>query len=173
MKKIGLILLLLGLSFALFASSDVYCGAHIGVQGAINDTLGAVVAQADITGKLSVGGFLNYRNSLYGDFSYTHRVFAKQYSRFTNVPTYSQMCLGFGYLYKGDTFLFSLDGGLSAAKVGENWEMGAYAEATPKFIITTFDTAGHIALGFPIQFVYTGNTLRYGLGVAVSWEIYR
>lgn len=166
-------MLILMCCVSLFASSkDVYCWAHIGAQGAINDTLGSVVAQADVTGKLGLGGFLDYRNVLYGDFSYTHKVFEKQYSRFTNVPGYSQMCLGFGWLYRGDTFLFSLDGGVSIAKVGTSWETGAYAEVTPKFIITSFDTAGHVALGFPVQFVYTGNTIRYSIGTAISWEIY-
>lgn len=175
MKKIGLILILVAVPCVLFAfsASDLYFSVHAGAQGSINTTLGAVVAEADLSTKLSFGGFLSYRNALHGDFSYTLKLAEKQFSRFTNVPKYSQMCLGFGWLYKGDTFLFSLDGGLALAKVGRNWEAGAYVDATPKFILTSFDEVGRIALGLPVQFVYTGNTIRYGVGVVVSWEIYQ
>jgi hypothetical protein len=175
MKKIVLILILTIIPCVLFAysASDIYFSAHAGAQGAINTTLGAVVAEADLTAKLSLGGFLTYRNALHGDFSFTYKVFEKQYSRFTNVPKYTQMCLGFGWLYKGDIFLLAVDGGLAVVKVGDNWEAGAYLDATPKFIITAFDAVGRMALGFPVQFVYTGNTYRYGVGVAISWEIYQ
>lgn len=175
MKKIGLILILTVIPCVLFAfsASDIYFSTQAGATGAINTTLGAVVAEADANAKISFGGFLGYRNALYGDFSFTYKVFEKQFSRFTNVPEYTQMCLGFGWLYKSDVFLLSLDGGLTLAKVGTNWEAGAYAEATPKFILSSFDEVGRMALGFPVQFVYTGNTYRYGIGVVISWEIYQ
>lgn len=175
MKKTGLILILIIIPFALFAFSanNLYFNATGGAYGAINSTLRAVTAQADLNAKFSLGSFLSYNHALYGDFSFVYRLAEKQYSRFTNVPEYSQMCLGFGWIYKGETFLFSLDTGLAVAKIGKNWEAGAYLDATPKFILTSFDEVGRLALNIPVQFVYTGNTLRYGLGFAVSWEIYQ
>jgi hypothetical protein len=175
MKKICLFLLIITIPLSLFAlkTDELYFGVQLGVQGAINTTLGAVVAEADLTSKASFGAFLDYQNALHGDFSYTTKVFEKQYSRFTNVPEYSQFCLGFGWLYKEDIFLFALDGGLALAKIGENWEAGAYIDATPKVVLTSFDEVGRLTLGFPVQFVYTGNTYRYGFGVVASWEVYR
>lgn len=171
-KTIAFLVFLTATTYMAFAS-DLYCGVSAMGQGALNDTAHAVVAQADIAAKMSLGGFLDYRNGLYGDASFAYRIADKQYSRFTDVPSYEQFALGFGWIYKGDVLLMSIDAGLAMARIGKSWEAGVYLDVHPRFLAAEFDAVGRIAVGLPFQFVFTGMTYRHSIGLSVGWEIYR
>lgn len=169
--KAILFMIILLLSFPVFAESGVWCGAEANGTGMIADISGNVCAQVEIGARMEVGAIMEREYGFYGVGGASLRLFAKQYSRFVEVPSYVQFSLGGGGFYLFENLALAADLSLVAAKIGEDWEIGGEIRVCPRFEFAELDVIRY-SVGIPVSFMYSGNTIRGGLGVAVRMEVY-
>lgn len=169
--KTVILAVFLFLALPLSAKSGVWIGVDAVGSGVVADVSGNVCAQIEIGARMDMGAVIDEEYGFYGTASVSVRTFAKQYSRFVEVPSYLQFSLGGGGFYMFDSFSLAGDAALVAVKVGDGWEIGAEARVCPRFMFGSLDVIRY-SIGFPVVFTYTGNTVRCGLGVALRMEIY-
>lgn len=178
MKKTILMLVVLAFftipAFCL-SSRDLY--AEVDAQGyvGVNDASGVVCGDLGAAADLGIGAVVEYDYALFGYVHVADRLYTANLSRFVDAPSFLQFSAGIGGHVRFDRLILSAKIGFTMLESNDSWETGMELSFVPKYIMFEYGASDvmHYSIGFPVSVLYTGNTSRISVGVAVGMEVYK